>query len=135
MREEQLLQVIALALLRKPLGRLDGSEMRYLRKICGLTQQALADKLNVRRATVVDRERGNSDMGSDSEFVFRALILETFWGLMQDKTTCHLEAHHIADLENLRGLFLRLPLQKPGRPRKTTRISQRGGRWCVAEAA
>ena len=134
-REEQLLQVLALSLLRKPLGSLGGAEMRYLRKVCGLTQQGLANMLHVRRATVADRERGRSTLAAEGEFVFRAVVLETFSQRMREKGVSHLDRHHRQELKDLRAGFPRLPLQESRRPRKATRIPRTDGSWRIPRAA
>jgi len=54
-QEQQLLQVIGLSLLTRGPG-LTGDQVRYLRNLVGSTQQAFAEAIGKRRATIAERE-------------------------------------------------------------------------------
>ena len=93
-KEVQLLQVIAVTLLMRP-GWLRGLELRYLRHACGLTQQGLADKLDVRRATVVDWERGEvSRLERAGLLHLRMVLLREFQRSLLEPGNDNLEARH-----------------------------------------
>lgn len=122
-QELQLLQVIALGLLGKP-APLTGSEMRYLRKRCGLTQVDLAHTLGVTRETIVERERGRA-VDRDREYRLRAVLVELFADMLK-AGPCHLDTAHLRILDGLRSSFTRLATEGTGRALKTVRISHDG---------
>lgn len=101
--EGQLLQVIAMRLLRKP-APLSGAEMRFLRKECHLTQAELAKLLQVARETIAMREAGRG-ITRESDFLLRAVILETLWSLLQDEAQRYLSTRQMAELNAFRCSF------------------------------
>lgn len=97
-QEWQLLQVIAMDLLMKR-GLLIGQEMRYLRKACLLTQDALAKKLIVTRQTISEREsRLTRAIGFEADFTLRAVLIGTFEEVVCNPEYSHLTESHLTQL-------------------------------------
>jgi len=93
-KEGQLLQVIAIALLMKP-GHLSGPEMRFLRGAADLTQEDLAERLHVRRASVADRERkAQPRVRAGDEILFRMVIAQAFTEYIGESDNDHLAPQH-----------------------------------------
>lgn len=77
-KEPQLLQLIARDLLINPASR-TGPELRFIRRACGLTQDALAAALNCRRATISEREaKENPGLNVAEEIGIRIILLKAF---------------------------------------------------------
>jgi len=133
-REQQVLQVIALVLLSKPLG-LSGQEMKYLRTICRLTQADLAARLGLgRRETVAERETEAVAMTREADFWFRAVILGRFTEILAEPKRCFLTPAHRRQLRALKNHFLELPRKKPCR-RKTLSLEASEDGWKIPDAA
>jgi DNA-binding transcriptional regulator YiaG len=129
--EVQLLQTIAIHLLEKP-APLTGAEMRYLRTECDHTQIQFARLLGVTRETVVMRESWRRTT-RESDYLFRAVAVETFWRLLQDKDRCFLTSRQVAELDALRRRFAAKSLEKPRMRRR--RLSLTHDREWTAKAA
>jgi DNA-binding transcriptional regulator YiaG len=130
-KEGQLLQVIALMLLTTP-HALSGSEMKFLRKSCGLSQAALADQLKKRRETVAEREaKKDPNLSEAEEAWFRLIILHSFDALLGRPGRNHLSAVHV----ELLGTFKReigekmIELGERELKRLTLRLKQSGNNW------
>jgi transcriptional regulator with XRE-family HTH domain len=82
-KEAQLLQVIGLKLLMRP-GPLGGQELRYLRKLCDLTQEKLASKLDVRRGAVLKWEAGAMEAGRPRQLHVRIVLLREFQRMLAE---------------------------------------------------
>jgi DNA-binding XRE family transcriptional regulator len=133
-REQQVLQVIALVLLSKPLG-LSGPEMKYLRTICRLTQADLAARLGLgRRETVAERETEAVAMTREADFWFRAVILGRFTEILAEPKRCFLTPAHRRHLRALKSRFLELPRKKPCR-RKVLSLEPSEDGWKIPDAA
>lgn len=88
---EEIMHLAALAVLRKPY-RLDGAELRFLRKHVDLTQEAFAKLLGVDKTTLSKWENNDDPIGFQSDLWARAVVMS------RDK---HLEKHaadHIREL-------------------------------------
>jgi len=83
-KEPQLLQVIALKLLMRP-GPLGGQELRYLRKLCDLTQEKLASKLDVRRGAILRWEAGEMEVGRPRQLHLRMVLLREFQRMLAEE--------------------------------------------------
>lgn len=116
-REGQLLQLIVSRLLQKP-AALTGSEMKFLRKECRLTQAELAKRLHVARETVAQRELGR-DITVESDVYVRGVVLATFWRLLQNKNNRYLTAAQMKHLDTFRCHFTEWLLQTQGKAPKT----------------
>ncbi|HMB69167.1 MAG TPA: hypothetical protein VKU85_07635 [bacterium] len=133
-REQQVLQVIALVLLSKPLG-LSGREMKYLRTICRLTQAELAARLGLgRRETVAERETETVTITREADFWFRAVILTRFTEVLAQPGRSFLTRAHRKALHALKSHFLELPRKKPDR-RKTLSLEPSEDGWWLPDAA
>ena len=106
LKEQQLLQVIALGLLMRP-GFLRGSEIRYLRKMCRLTQAELADRLLIdRRQTITEWEDQEEPTRSEqTEYSLRAVLLDAFSGALSDEGNNHLARFHRKTLAAFQAAF------------------------------
>jgi DNA-binding transcriptional regulator YiaG len=71
---DELHHVIAEALIPKP-GRLDGKEVRFLRKYLEKGGRELSKILHVNRATLSKWENGEDPVGAQSDLLIRALVL------------------------------------------------------------
>jgi DNA-binding transcriptional regulator YiaG len=136
-KEGQLLQVIALMLLTTPRA-LSGSEMKFLRKSCGLSQAVLAERLRKRRETVAEREAKKDPKLSEAEEAwFRLIILHEFKGLLEQRGRNHLSPAHMEVL----GAFTRelgekiVELSDRELQRRTLRLHQSGDDWQVMDEA
>jgi DNA-binding transcriptional regulator YiaG len=110
-KEQQLLQVLALGILMRN-AQLTGRELRFLRGACQLTQAALAAKLQVRRATVAEREsRANPDLKAPKEAWFRMVVLEEFSKLLLRPGQNHLELQHTKMLDEFKRSYTETALQ------------------------
>jgi hypothetical protein len=97
-KEGQLLQVIALALLMKP-APLNGSEQRFLRSACRLTQARLADLLKgPRRETIAERERSSKPLSPAEDFWLRVVLVQEFHALLLEPGQSQLSPKHVEDL-------------------------------------
>lgn len=107
-REQQLLQVIALSLLWKPVP-LSGTEWRYLRKACGLTQEQAQRGLGrARRGTISDWERKRPGIDLPTEIGARLFYLDAFESRLDQPEQCFLDQVHREQLAAMRASFARL---------------------------
>jgi len=74
---EGLHQVIALTLTQKPI-RLSGTEIRFLRKEMGLSQQGLGQILSVSSQSVAQWEKGKGKIQGPSDRLLRVLVYEFY---------------------------------------------------------
>ena len=70
---------------------LDGQEVRFLRSLLRLTQQQLANKLDVTRETVVRWETGKTKVPSSVDGLLRIIVWEQY--LDEKKAVSFFEAH------------------------------------------
>jgi len=129
-QEQQLLQVIALMLLMKP-GHLTGPEMRFLRRGIELSQAELAKALDVRRATIAEREsKKNPALRADGEFFSRIVLLKSFLEYIKQEGNDHLSPMHWQILNRFCDHILKLTERVlQGRQRKTLQIRQVANGW------
>ncbi len=93
--ERQLLQVITLACLMKK-DPLIGSELKYIRKSCGLTQEKAAKLLAIeRRATVAEREASTEPFKARWDSWVRMTFLRAFRQYLDVEGQNHLAPEHI----------------------------------------
>lgn len=71
---EELHRVLAAAIAKKP-GRLDGSEVRFLRKFLGFSAGDFAKVIDVHPSTVSRWETGKEAMGKVTDRLLRALAI------------------------------------------------------------
>jgi YgiT-type zinc finger domain-containing protein len=71
---DELMYRIALAVLRKPY-RLDGAELRFLRKHAELTQEEFAKLLRVDKTTLSKWENNDDPIGFQSDLWARAVVM------------------------------------------------------------
>lgn len=106
-KEQQLLQVIAMGLLQG--SELSGADLRFLRRACGLSQDALATKLKTRRATIAERESKPAPvLGFAEELGVRAILLREFHAHLNQPGNSHLEPSQLEELWRLNGDVQRL---------------------------
>lgn len=55
--------------------RLDGSLARLVRRLIGLTQQELAERMGVNRVTVADWERGAKELSAQHDLLLRSIAM------------------------------------------------------------
>lgn len=135
-REPQLLQVIAVWLLMRP-GGMRGYELRYLRRACGLTQEALAAKLDVLRGAVVNWEAGEIERTDRSRMLhLRMVLLREFRRALSEEGNDHLAQEHRDRLAEFQQRFAaefgRL-IKKPKRVSAT--IEKGDDAWRLPDAA
>jgi transcriptional regulator with XRE-family HTH domain len=134
--EQQLTSVIALGLLLRP-AILSGSEMRFLRKTCQLSQIELAGKLGITRRAVLEREkRPNPGLRADQELGLRAILFAAFKS-RQERGGANLDPKHAEMLEQAIRNFVRFAetLKRRSRKRRATITRDpRRKRWRLAES-
>jgi DNA-binding transcriptional regulator YiaG len=97
--EGQLLQAIALMLLTGP-NRLTGPELRFIRRTCELSQDALARSLRCRRATVAEREAMGQPRISEAEQIWiRLVLLDEFRKHLEGPDRNFLSSSHMDRLQ------------------------------------
>ena len=69
-----LLQAIAFSVAGRR-GPLNGDERRYLRKRIGLSQTALAEKLDIDQQTIANYEKGKSKNTGAADFALKMLVI------------------------------------------------------------
>ncbi len=77
---DQLMQVIALAVINMP-DRLEGKEVRFLRKYLGMTGQVFASIIGVDKSTVSRWENDQDPVGQPSDRVIRMVAMSLGNGL------------------------------------------------------
>jgi DNA-binding transcriptional regulator YiaG len=104
--EQQLLQVIALFLIEKR-HFLSGQEVRFIRKVCEITQTELARAMHLnRRETIAEWESDAVPRRSlASEFLLRAVLLETFKEVLKNREGNHLALTHMRVLHAFEKQF------------------------------
>jgi DNA-binding transcriptional regulator YiaG len=134
--EQQLMEVMALGILVKP-TKLSGSEMRFLRKSCYLSQEELAAKLGITRRAVLEREkRQDPGIRADQELGLRAILLASFKG-RQEKDGSSLDPRHARMLEQaIRSFvaFTETMKRRSRRRRATLTRDPRKKQWRFAES-
>lgn len=111
--EQQLLQSLGLILLQQPPG-MTGEELRYLRRLFGMTQAEMADALELpRRATVADWERKERIFAnSRDEITPRVFLIELFRRKVIESDHCFLLPPHVAQFESFAQSFVPFATQE-----------------------
>ena len=119
-KEPQLLQVIGMGLLMRA-SRLRGPELKYLRQTCELTQEDLAKRLEVRRATVADWEAGEVEKVDKARMLhLRMVLLGEFRQFIRDTANRFLSQSHLKELDDFAGSFMTEFDQYFRRPRRVS---------------
>jgi DNA-binding XRE family transcriptional regulator len=104
-KEPQLLQVIAMGLLMRT-GSLRGPELKYLRQACELTQETLAERLDVRRPTISEWEAGDLEKVEKARMLhLRMVLLREFRGFVGDASNCHLSNAQVREVDSFARAF------------------------------
>ena len=103
-KESQLLQVIASGLLMDP-APLTGSELRFVRRACALSQGELAKLLRCpRRATIADREaKKNPGLSFPEEIGVRVILLKSFQKYLAKPGNSYLEPTQLEEIWHFTG--------------------------------
>jgi transcriptional regulator with XRE-family HTH domain len=75
-REDDLHRAIGLHIVES--GEMSGSEFRFLRKLMGLTQGALGERMGLEAQTIANYEKGKSIPGPSGELMRIHFLLHTF---------------------------------------------------------
>lgn len=100
------LQLLMVAVTTQP-GRLQRVQAKFLRKRLRMSQQALADRMNVARETVAKWECGDSEISPHHDFILRAVVI----GCVLGETSQPLDREAIS--EALREVHRETPLTTP----------------------
>jgi len=132
-RESQLLQVIALGLLIAP-RPLAGSEMRFLRGACQMSQGDLAAALYHRRETISEREsKKTPDISFAEEVTLRQILLDRFQKHLSEHD--FLSAEHRRVLATFTDFFRRFSSSYVREYKSSKLIAALDGDWKFAKAA
>jgi DNA-binding transcriptional regulator YiaG len=125
-KEPQLLQVIALDLLIRP-GSRSGTELRFLRRACGLSQAELARLLkSPRRETIADREaKSTTGLNFAEEVGLRWVLVQAFHDYVTTPGNCALEGSHLEMLWSFAGLFREFAGNSKVERQRTEKITAR----------
>ena len=93
-RVDDLMNLIAIAILQKPY-RLQGEELRFLRKHVGLTQEEFAKLLHVDKTTLSKWENNEDPIGVQSDLWARTVVMS------RDKRLEKRAADHIRAFERM----------------------------------
>ena len=105
LKEQQLLQVIAMGLLMEPIS-LKGPELRFLRRACALSQSQLASMLECRRETIAEREaKAEPGLGFAEETGIRLILLKSFQGYLATPGNSCLAPSQFVKLWDFAGFF------------------------------
>ncbi len=105
---EQLHHFIAIDLLRKD-SLLNGEEIRYLRKMAGLSQAELAEFMGVHKTRPSKWERSSDKMATTSDRLFRSVVL---FGMIQQYIVVDcLDKTKLSDVSLFRQLDVRAILR------------------------
>lgn len=119
-KESQLLQIIAMGLLMRT-GWLRGPELKYLRQMCELTQEAMAKRLDVRRATVADWEAGEVEKIDRARMLhLRMVLLGEFRGFIGNTSNRYMSETHAKELDAFARSFMTEFDQYFRRPRRVS---------------
>ena len=119
--EDQLLQVLAMALITSRPGCLTGPELRYVRQICELTQANLAKLVGFDRyQTILEWEADlNPQREPGREILLRLVLLQAFQGMLAKEGNNHLNPVHLKLLrqfeEAFTAIFMNLLRRTPPR--------------------
>lgn len=91
---DEIMHLIALAVLRKPY-RLEGAELRFLRKHVDLTQEEFAKLLRVDKTTLSKWENDGDPIGFQSDLLARVLVMS------RDKRLEKRAADYIREFEKI----------------------------------
>lgn len=96
-RINDLMKVLAWAVVRKPY-RLEGEEVRFLRKYLGMTQGEFSGLLHVDKTTLSKWENNEDPVGDQSDRLIRAIALALGEGLKRGQEEAIREFSQIQDL-------------------------------------
>lgn len=91
-RMNEMMQVLALAIIHKPM-KLEGHDIRFLRKYLGMTGQELATLIGVTKSTVSRWENNADDVGPHNDRLIRLISL-----FLSDDLKDHLGKGEIREL-------------------------------------
>jgi DNA-binding transcriptional regulator YiaG len=131
-KEWQLLQVIAVGLLTEPYP-LKGSELRFLRQSCELSQSGLAAVLDCRRETIAEREaRRAPGLSFAEETGLRLILLKSLRAHLAKPGNRFLAPSQFRQLRDLAGFLDRLATKTEsnrGRNRIDAELKQELWMW------
>ncbi len=107
-KEQQLLQFLGLMLVKSPPG-MTGEELRYLRKLFGMTQAEMAEAVSVsRRETIADWEKKDRIFQQVyPEITLRLFLLGLFRKRVIDGEFCFLEPGQVRGYEGFADSFIK----------------------------
>jgi DNA-binding transcriptional regulator YiaG len=79
----ELYRALALALVSQPF-RLQGEDVRYLRKYLGMTQDTFAELLHIHKSNLSKWENNEDNIGQQSERLIRTVVLTLGAGLQKN---------------------------------------------------
>jgi len=130
-RESQLVQFIAMKILQRP-GPLMGAEIRYLRKVSGLTQEELAERLEVGRPTVNIWERGGAKRLDTARLLhLRLTLFEAFLEALEEEGNNYLGPAQRKELTQFGRTFIReiRSFLQAGKARVSLDIEKKDDEW------